>query len=229
VKLKPRALWLFGASLFGACDSPPAEPETEAEAEVLLTTAPAALPPARVSKPAAHAEHAQGEGHHAVDLLHVDWPARASIDRPVVERLPTAERAKLGRAPVPVLVPRSPGLTDKLELVVRSQFVAASIDGAGEHKGVHVFVSATKVAHRYDDVTPLQRTHTVRTHPAWVLQNEGIWSATWEEHGVSYLVEVECAEPGSDARCGNANYTLRLAEDLAFVGGSFGRAEGAAQ
>jgi hypothetical protein len=163
--------------------------------------------------------------HHAIDHLRVSWPAPAAIDSAAFARLRASEQQKIDRAPVPVLVPKTEGVLENLEIVVREQFVAASGDGTGAHKGVHVFVSATKLAHRYSSHKPIERTHTVRSLPGWVLQNEGIWSANWEEHGVSYLVEVECSVPATDKRCANSDYLLKLTDELVFVGGSFGRAQ----
>lgn len=160
---------------------------------------------------------------HAIDDLRVKWPAPAAIDSDAFSRLRSSEQQKIDRAPVPVLVPKTQGLLENLEIVVREQFVAASGDGTGAHKGVHVFVSATKLAHRYSSHKPIERTHTVRSLPGWVLQNEGIWSANWEENGVSYLAEVECSTPGSDTRCANSDYLMKLTDELVFVGGSFGR------
>jgi hypothetical protein len=162
--------------------------------------------------------------HHAVDALRVKWPEPAAIDSDAVGRMRVSEQQKIEKAPLPVLVPKVEGLLENLELVVRDQFIAASGDGTGKHAGVHVFVSATKLAHRYSSHKPLERTHTVRSLPGWVLQNEGIWSANWEEHGVSYLVEVECSTAEADKRCANSDYLLELTNALAFVGGSFGRA-----
>lgn len=163
---------------------------------------------------------------HSIDDLRVIWPAAAAIDSDAFSRLRVSEQQKIDRAPVPVLVPKTKGLLENLEIVVREQFVAASGDGTGEHEGVHVFVSATKLAHRYSSHKPIERTHTVRSLPGWVLQNEGIWSANWEEHGVSYLVEVECSAPGSDNRCANSDYLMKLTNELSFVGGSGVKAGG---
>jgi len=172
-----------------------------------------------------------GDDHdeHAIDDLRVKWPAPAAIDQDAFARLRPSEQQKIDRAPVPVLVPKTKGVLENMEIVVRDHFVAASGDGTGAHKGVHVFVSATKLAHRYSSHKPIARTHTVRSLPGWVLQNEGIWSANWEENGVSYLAEVECSEPGSDSRCANGDYLLKLCDELAFVGGSFDRVKAGAQ
>ena len=179
----------------------------------------------RKAPPNAETDRHAGRDHerHTVDDLRVKWPAPAAIDSDAFTRLRSSEQQKIAGSPVPVLVPKTQGLLENLEIVVRSQFAAASGDGTGAHAGIHVFVSATKLAHRYSSHKPLERTHTVRSLPGWVLQNEGIWSATWEENGVSYLVEVECSTPAADARCANSDYLMKVTDDLVFVGGSFGR------
>lgn len=158
----------------------------------------------------------------AVDEVRVSWPDRATIDQPVLASLPAEARALVERSRVPVLVPRAAGLAAAAKLVVRPAFTAVSINGQGEHAGVNVSVSATRVAHRYQGTPEVRGPERVRgDKPAFITQNEGIWSATWRENGLSYVVEVECARPGEDARCRDDAFLRTVVEDLAFVGGAF--------
>jgi hypothetical protein len=212
----------FPLAIAGCQSSPEGKPNDVAPGTTAVPVdiaAPKILPRVDRKAPISNDDHE----HHAIDDLRVKWPAPAAIDSAAFARLRVSEQQKIDRAPVPVLVPNTQGVIENLEVVVRSQFVAASGDGTGAHAGVRVFVSATKLAHRYSSHKPIERTHTVRSLPGWVLQNEGIWSANWEEHGVSYLVEVECSVPATDQRCANSDYLLKLTNELAFVGGSFGR------
>ena len=80
--------------------------------------------------------------------------------------------------------------------------------------------------HRYPGMERIQPTHTVRQgKPAWVLPNEGIWSVSWEEMGVSYSLDVECERPKDDVRCQSADRAVAIVESLVLVGGSFGGAK----
>lgn len=158
----------------------------------------------------------------AVDELRVAWPAASTIDRAVLEQLPSEARALVPTSRVPVLAPRAPGLASAAKLVVRPNFTALSTNGEGEHAGLTVSVSATRVAHRYAGTPEAVGPARVRgDKPAFITQNEGIWSATWRENGLSYVVEVECARPAEDARCKDDAFLRSVVEDLAFVGGAF--------
>jgi hypothetical protein len=96
-----------------------------------------------------------------------------------------------------------------------------SIPADDREDGVTVSLQANRLARRHAALPPALGRDVVRGRDAWITQNEGIWSATWTEHGVSYVLEVECARPGEDARCASDAYVRALAEELVFVGGSF--------
>lgn len=158
----------------------------------------------------------------AIDVTRVVWPERSAIDDATLGRLSQPARAKVSESLVPVMLPRAAGLVDKAKLVVKPAFTAISMTGEGEHAGVTVSVSATRVSHRYADVPEVKGPERVRGgKPAFVTQNELIWSVTWFEHGISYVVEVECARPSEDARCADDKFVRSVVEDLTFVGGSF--------
>ncbi|HTJ83987.1 MAG TPA: hypothetical protein VL400_19845 [Polyangiaceae bacterium] len=158
----------------------------------------------------------------AVDVVRVAWPREVDVDRDVAAKLSPEARRAVGASHVPVLVPRQTGLVDRAILVVRDNFYAAAITGGDAFEGVTVNVSATRVAHRYRGTPIVHGPDRVRgAREAFVTQNEGIWSATWNENGVGYVVEVECAHPSDDARCADATFVKGIADELAFVGGSF--------
>jgi len=164
----------------------------------------------------------------AIDVRRVSWPRVDEVDDGVAQNLSADVRQAVARSSLPVLVPRALGLVDRTVLIVRDNFYAASIHGSDDYAGLTVNVSATRVTHRYRGMPNVKGRDRVRgDRPAFVTSNEGIWSATWIENGVSYVVEVECAHPSEDARCADSTFVERLADELAFVGGSF--AEGGAQ
>ena len=157
-----------------------------------------------------------------LDVSVPTWPARSSIDQATRGVLSEATLARLDRSAIPVLVPKQAALLQAPGVVVKPAYYSLALPGAGEHAGVNVVVSATRVSHRYADIPPVKGNRSVRGLPAFITENEGIWSVTWFEHGVSYVVEVECARPSEDARCADAAFVSELAEGLVFIGGSFG-------
>jgi len=174
----------------------------------------------------------------------VVWPARNAVDEPSRARFAAADLDKVDASGVPVLAP-SHGLeagdadaagagaprfaratvvakADWFTLALKdadfeAQRVAGRANGA-KGAGLSVFVQGQRLARRRGDLPPTLGRHQVRGRPAWITRNEGIWSATWEEHGVSYVVELECGDP-DDARCESDAHLREIAESLVFVGG----------
>jgi hypothetical protein len=146
--------------------------------------------------------------------MEVTWPSDARIDQAALAAVPPEARAQLAAAPVPVLLPSYSELTSSGVLVVKEHWYSFS----ARHDDLTVFVSATKLAHHYPSIAPVTGRDTVRGMQGFVTRNEGIWSATWIEHGVSYTLEIECADP-SEARCATDALLLQTAGDLAYVGG----------
>ncbi len=160
--------------------------------------------------------------HKAVDVARIAWPPRSAIDGEALAALSPRARASVEGSRVPVLVPRDVDLAGPAELVVRPAFTALSSRGADAHAGVTVSVSATRISHSYEGIPAAEGPARVRGGlPAFVTQNELIWSVTWREHGVSYVVEVECSRPSEDPRCADSSFVTGVADDLVFVGGSF--------
>ncbi|NUP11173.1 MAG: hypothetical protein HOW73_34440 [Polyangiaceae bacterium] len=193
-----------------ACDAPP-DPRSSDDSPGAETTA--------QKQPAVNERIG---GARAVEELHVAWPERSKIDAAVLSRAPSEARDAISKAVVPVLLPRAGVLVEQARVVAKPAFVAASMDGSAEESGLHLSISATKIVHRHAGIDRVAPARSVRAgRPAWVLQNEGIWSVSWEENGVSYVVDLECARPSEDARCATEDRVLAIVEDLAFVGGSF--------
>ncbi|MFO0554915.1 MAG: hypothetical protein U0271_41445 [Polyangiaceae bacterium] len=211
----PKQLLLACAVLVGAC-APPTDDNRP--------TPPSGPAAQRAPQPHDARPTAIHAGPARAELLDVR-PAAYSpseVDATVLARLPAAERASVATSPLPVLLPRSSGWAESARVVSRPAFYAASMTGAGADMGLHIAISASRVRHRYADMERDDghtRSHIVRGHPAWVLANEGIWSVSFEERGVEYVVDVECAGALEDPRCQGPATVLSVAEDLVLVGG----------
>ena len=90
--------------------------------------------------------------------------------------------------------------------------------------GLTISLHATRVEHAYEDIAPAKGPHKVRDQPAFITQNEEIWSASWKEYGVHYALEVECDDP-SEARCADDAKLRALAKTLRYVGGKLHAAQ----
>jgi hypothetical protein len=134
-----------------------------------------------------------------------------------VAQLAPESRAALAAAPVAMLV-------------LPAEYAAGSTVMTGEawaalsyrDDALTISLHATSRAHPVIDddevleVPPPE--HTVRGEPARVTINEAIRSVAWQEGGVAYALEVECARPMDDVRCTESEFVLALADELVPAG-----------
>lgn len=204
-----------------ACDAP-SPPAPRAEPRESPPVAEAVEPP----QPAGDPPHVGPAGTEKVALAAV-WPPASEIDAATVARLPRRATDAIALASLPVLMPRAEPQHLERALVAsllptaivlhQASWTSVSLRG----QGLTITLTATSLAHRHAAASasePVALPHELRGKPALVTQNEGIWSATWFEHGVSYAAEIECDRPDAKA-CAGPDLVRALAEDLVFVGG----------
>lgn len=147
----------------------------------------------------------------------VSWPAIA-VDGEALAALPEPSRRAVADSKVPVLLVSSPALLAAAKVMAKPRWTAVSTKA----DGLHVSLSATRSAHRHPHLGPVQGPDQVRGQPAFITQNEAIWSASWMENGVAYVLEVECASL-PDPRCDDDAQLRTLLDELAYVGGEGAR------
>jgi hypothetical protein len=216
-----------------ACEAPPEPTVRTAIAPAPDQAAAADGPVTAVGKPSRRAVAPEAAARLAPQA--VVWPARGAIDAEVRGRFAEADRRLIDASPLPVLAPREPRAFGRAKVVARPAWFSVAVKDAayaaeldarragrstvGLAPGIAVFVQGSRVVHRHPGIAPVEGNRTLRGRPAWITQNEAIWSATWEENGVTYVVELECSRP-SDPRCANDQQLVEVAESLAFVGGA---------
>lgn len=162
----------------------------------------------------------------------VAWPDAAARDLAAYEAFDGPSRAAIDAAPVPVLVPGPEVALDERKVMHGPEWYAfwgrrAATDDGTTRGGTTVTVSlqASRMARVYPGVRPvpgqssLRGRHTLRGQEAFVSRNEGIWNASWIEHGVAYDLGIECA-PVDAPPCDDERELEALAEGLRFAGGN---------
>lgn len=144
----------------------------------------------------------------------VHWPAASEVDGEAVAALPDAARRSLEDAPVPVLAPTDPELLSAAVVTHGARWAAVSMKAAG----LHVNLQVSGQAKVYSHIEPVAGTHTIRGIDGFVTHNEGVWVASWIEHGAAYSLELECASLKADA-CRDPEHLMSLTDTLTFVGG----------
>jgi hypothetical protein len=143
----------------------------------------------------------------------VVWPAE-SIDTVALAALSEQARGVIATSPVPAFVVAEGALLASAVVMAKSRWYAVS----ARADGVVVSLHASRAAHRYPHLPRAEGKQSVRGLPAFVTQNEQIWSAAWIEGGVAYSLELECVSL-PDARCADDAHLMSLAARLAYVGG----------
>jgi hypothetical protein len=152
-------------------------------------------------------------------------PGQLAVDPPTRSLLPRLATERIARSPLPVLLPRAEpahlepelvrALLPSAIVVVKDAWYSVSLRA----RDLTVTLGASRRAHRNPHVGPVELPHRLRGTAALITQNEGIWSATWFEHGASYTAEIECADPQA-AACQSQESVAALVEDLVYVGGA---------
>lgn len=211
-----------------ACEAPPPQdPPRDPAAE----RSPQVSSPGKPARPAL-----APEAEARLVPQQVTWPAASAIDTAVRARFTEVDRRAIDAAGLPVLAPRDAEVFGKVTLVAQPAWFTVALKDAAyaselearragraidpsAEGGLSVFVQGNRVAHHHPGIPAATGRHTLRGRPAWITQNESIWSATWEENGVTYVVEVECSRP-DDRRCATEATLVDVAESLVFVGGA---------
>jgi hypothetical protein len=142
-------------------------------------------------------------------IQEIDWEAVRAHPRLPAELSPLVPE-RIAGLPLPVLLPpRDPWLT-KAKFTSGPRWYAATV----RLDGHHVYLSGNGVVKRVADQAP-RPMPDLRVVPA-----EGTMSATWQQFGVTYLVNVECEDPEGDPRCTEQQYVRGLVESLVVAGGA---------
>lgn len=150
-------------------------------------------------------------------LDEVETPERGTpihVDRRAL--LPETSQQELDASRLPLLLPGDRTLLERAIVMSGPHFASWSAD----FDGITVSLHGTDFRWQVTIPSPPPpSTDQVRGHRARVTLNEGIRAVAWDEAGVSWMLDVECAEL-ADARCVDDDYVRAIAESLARVGGA---------
>jgi hypothetical protein len=188
-----------------------------AASSILLATLSACDQPTSRPEPAESGSEAAAlrrPGAPAV-VAEVAWPAPARLDRTALRALPKTAARAVQASSVPVLVPPRRELLGAPVIVTRDRWTSFW----ARTPEITVSISMSRSFRQVEGIGPVTGPHKVRGLPAFVTTTEGIWSAAWMEHGVSYALDLECASPEA-AACASDALLLELVNGLVYVGGA---------
>ncbi len=194
-----RAIWLLlvGCAIHLGCDPELEEPSRKA-------TVTAAVPRAKSQAP-----------KRKQVIAPIAWPDPALIDAGARKWLSSEALAVVNRAALPLLVPATPQALRQAKLMAKAHWFALS----SRFDGLVVALSGSRSSYRYSHLTTADGPARVRSRPAFVGHNVGIWSVSWRAHGAAYAIDLECVA-AEDPRCSDERFLLELADTLRYVGGA---------
>ncbi len=197
---------LVGALLVAGCTAtePPPAPPTPTQTATLQ----AADPDAIFEEQAKRAESLP-----ARRLVQIDWETAAAERNPSPALLPK-DQARLDALRVPALLWSDDAFLASLQLVTGDGWYAASGDSQGLHVAIH---AETQEIQRPDLVEELGK--EADPTALRISESHRIYTVAFTRYGVHYTLDVECAQPGGDARCDNPEHALKIAGQLALMGG----------
>jgi len=144
----------------------------------------------------------------------VTWPPASAMDVAARGGLDERNRQAVDRSPIPVLVPAEPGWLASATVMAKEHWYALS----SSRDGLSLALRGTRLAHRYPTIAAQRGREQIRGRPAFVSTDRRIVSVSWQQHGVAYSLDLECAAP-DDRRCADSAFAIGLANALVFVGG----------
>jgi hypothetical protein len=142
----------------------------------------------------------------------IAWPAEHTVVATARDRYAAPIRETIATSPVPVLAPSTS--FERASMTVGAHWFALSVHG----DGWTMRVDGSGEARSYPHIKAFERTHPMRAGDGFFTRNEGVWSASWIEHGAAYSFEVECTA-GARAWCEGEAAVLAELERLVYVGG----------
>lgn len=148
--------------------------------------------------------------NHDLDQTH------PTIATPRVDALSPEARAAIDQARLPIFLPRDPAFLRAAVITHGPHFSALG----ASHDGITLSIAATDARfENAEEIAPPPPTDQVRGQPATFTQNDLIRTVAWDEAGLAWAVDVECADPERDARCASDDYLRSIVESLELAGG----------
>lgn len=147
----------------------------------------------------------------------VDWVEAGKHEQIPLEDLSEKQREVLGRASVPVLLPRDAAYVEAAILTAGETWAGASMS----MEGYTVVIQGTRQSFEVPGLTDQQKEPVmINPHGHELTRTKGIVGLSFKAFGVAYMLDVECARPMEDVRCTEDAFILELAESLAVIGGA---------
>jgi hypothetical protein len=138
------------------------------------------------------------------------------VATPRVDALAPEARAAIDQSRLPILLPSDPAFLRAAIITHGPHFSALS----SSHDSITLSVAATDARfENAEEMAPMQPVDQVRGQPATFAVNDMIRTVSWDEAGLAWAVDVECADPERDARCASDDYLRSIVEGLELAGG----------
>lgn len=146
----------------------------------------------------------------------VDWEEADGFKQLEPRRLPGSEQKKLADIRLPILVPDDDDLLASALVTHHGDWYAAAMN-TGD--GAEVYIRGTRKAYEVPGMEiPEAAREAAKNYT--LTRTHQIVTVSWRSFGVSYNLDVECAQPTKDTRCTEDEFALGVVENLGVIGGA---------
>ncbi|MCC6277925.1 MAG: hypothetical protein IT289_08435 [Oligoflexia bacterium] len=144
----------------------------------------------------------------------VSWPSSRQIDKSLLSQLKYEIRRDLRKVNVPVLALKS---VQAKSILTNPDFYSFNV----EQSGILVHLMASRKPMLTGNILIGTRgpNEAIRTGQGFIARTDISQSATWDEFGASYYLEVQC-KTLTDKRCQNPELIRHYLNQLVLIGGA---------
>jgi hypothetical protein len=145
----------------------------------------------------------------------IEWPPLTASATSILAELTPELHTEVDRMPIPVLLPEDVVPDMKITLSSTADSVTVSVSGSRNSfvlYGSRIFYSVPGFA---PTTTSQASAKTIRGISVVASGDEGVWTTTWEEFGVAYMLRMGCEASDNDCE----DRILGRVKSLVFVGG----------
>ena len=148
-------------------------------------------------------------------VLSVNWPEKNRVQQKIEQEIPLVLRKKINEVTLPVLLPKSYLVNQKMSIVTEKNYYAITIF----FKGANLMVSGDRSYQlEMKEIDKKSQKMLKRTKQAFI-HAEGMMVTDFNRYGVSYSMQLECDRFEEDKRCVNDAFLRKLYRELVMVGG----------
>lgn len=148
-------------------------------------------------------------------ILSVQWPQKSSVQEKIQKDTPMVLKDKIKDVKLPVLLPKSYIVKQKMSVVAEKNYYAITIF----LKGANLMISGDKTYQMQMKDIDKKSQKMLKQSRQEFINAEGMMITDFSRYGVNYSMQLECDEVERDKRCSDDKFLREIYRQLVIVGG----------